>query len=98
MGVGLVTGAAGTHFDATKRNVDSTTLRRQGRVIPMISRKGTSRPSGSMTPTQEKWLASHIVIGLRRRLVNTFLIDGNDVAISVVDDPVLLSQPCPSGD
>ncbi len=42
MGLGLPTGAAGSRFDATKRHVDSTTLRRQGRVIPLISQKRTS--------------------------------------------------------
>ena len=41
---GLRTGAAGSRFDATKRNVDSTTLRRPVRVIPLISHKRTSRP------------------------------------------------------
>ena len=33
----LRAGAAGSHFQATKRHVDSTTVRHQGRVIPLIS-------------------------------------------------------------
>src|ERR1035437_3250430 len=40
-GLGLPTGAAGAHFDATKRHVDSTTVRHQGRVIPLISQNAT---------------------------------------------------------
>ena len=40
--LGLRAGAAGSHFQATKRHVDSTTVRHQGRVIPLISQKRTS--------------------------------------------------------
>ena len=44
MGLGLPTGAAGSRFDATKRHIDSSALRPQGRVIPLTSQKATSGP------------------------------------------------------
>jgi hypothetical protein len=39
--LGLRAGAAGSHIQATKRHGDSTTVRHQGRVIPLISLNGT---------------------------------------------------------
>ena len=47
--LGLRAGAAGSHFQATKRHGDSTTVRHQGRVIPLISQKATSRSFGSIS-------------------------------------------------
>ena len=43
--LGLPAGAARSHFQATKRRVDSATVRHQGRVIPLISR-AAAKPEG----------------------------------------------------
>jgi hypothetical protein len=45
--LGLRAGAAGSHFQATKRHGDSTTVRHQGRVIPFISQKRTTGSLGT---------------------------------------------------
>ena len=67
--LGLRAGAAGSHFQATKRHGDSTTAGHQGRVIPLISQRRTSREFGSaLDGARLPWVADAGFVGTSRGL------------------------------